>query len=418
MIRNKHKYSYFVLVASCLFFLAMPAVAEDDMAAMKSRVESLEKELSEIKTILEKQVQQSATKEEVQAVKKDIEVAKSEQSEWKIHDSTVHLGGYGTVGYTSGDQENDRFNKASYNPIFHYTFKDLVMLQAELEIEVEDDGNTEIALEYMMIDWFLNDYVTVMGGKFLSPLGYFRQNLHPSWINKLPTAPAGFGHDQAAPIADVGLQFRGGVPLGDTMFANYSFFVSNGPNELELNEDGDEIEAVETAGATGNEDDNFLFGGRIGFVPMANVEIGVSGAFGDVGLEDDGFSDRDYDVFGVDAFGRWKGLDLRGEWIRQRVGSLATSVAPDSQEWEAWYLQGSYKFSQIPYKYLRNLEAVVRYSDYDSNHADQRQEQWTLGLNYLIAPQAIAKMGYEFNDGLEGEPTDENRLLIQLSYGF
>ena len=292
------------------------------------------------------------------------------------------------------------------------------MLQAELEIEVEDDGDTEIALEYMTIDWFMNDYVILQGGKFLSPLGYFRQNLHPSWINKLPTAPTGFGHDQAAPIADVGLQFRGGVPLGDTMFANYSFFVSNGPNELELNEDGDEIEAVETAGATGNEDDNFLFGGRIGFVPIANVEIGVSGAFGDVGLEDDGFADRDYDVFGVDAFGRWKGLDLRAEYIRQKVGSLAISVAPDSQEWEAWYAQASYKFSHIPYKYLRNLEAVVRYSDYDSNHADQRQEQWTLGLNYLIAPQAIAKMGYEFNDGLDGEPTDEDRLLIQLSYGF
>ena len=320
MIRNKHKYSYFVLVASCLFFLAMPALAESDMAAMKSRVESLEKELSEIKTILERQVQQSATKEEVQAVKKDIEVARSEQSEWKIHDSTVHLGGYGSVGYISGDQRNDRFYQASYSPIFHYTFKDLVMLQAELEIEVEDDGDTEIALEYMTIDWFMNDYVILQGGKFLSPLGYFRQNLHPSWINKLPTAPTGFGHDQAAPIADVGLQFRGGVPLGDTMFANYSFFVSNGPNELELNEDGDEIEAVETAGATGNEDDNFLFGGRIGFVPIANVEIGVSGAFGDVGLEDDGFADRDYDVFGVDAFGRWKGLDLRAEYIRQRVG--------------------------------------------------------------------------------------------------
>ncbi len=418
MIRNKHKYSYFVLVAYCLFFLAMPAVAEDDMAVMKSRIESLEKELSEIKTILEKQVQQSATKEEVQAVKKDIEVARSEQSEWKNYDSAVHLGGYGSVGYTSGDQDNDRFFQASYNPIFHYTFRDLLMLQTELEIEVEDDGDTEVALEYMMIDWFLNDYVAVMGGKFISPLGYFRQNLHPGWINKLPTAPVGFGHDQAAPIADVGLQLRGGVPLGDTMFANYSFFVSNGPNELELNEDGDEIEAVETAGATGNDDDNFLFGGRIGFVPVANVEIGFSGAFGDVGLEDDGFADRDYNVYGVDGFGRWKDFDLRGEWIRTEVDSLATSVAPDSQEWDAWYLQGSYKFSQIPYEYLRNFEAVVRYGDYDSNHADQRQEQWALGLNYLIAPQAIAKMGYEFNDGLEGEPTDEDRLLIQLSYGF
>ncbi|MCH8263120.1 MAG: hypothetical protein IIA77_08785 [Proteobacteria bacterium] len=412
------KIFFISLLTICISGAPSYAFAEDETEALKVRIESLEKQLSEIKDLLKQQMQNTATKAEVNAVKKEIEVARSEQSEWKTYDSTVHLGGYGTVGYTSGDQENDRFNKAAYSPIFHYTFKDLILLQAELEIEVEEGGETEVALEYMMIDWFLNDYVAVMGGKFLSPLGYFRQNLHPSWINKLPTAPAGFGHDQAAPIADVGLQFRGGVPLGDTMFANYSFFVSNGPNELELNEDKDEIEAVETAGTTGNEDDNFLFGGRIGFVPMANVEIGISGAFGDVGLDEDGFADRDYDVFGIDGFGRWKGLDLRGEWIRQKVGSLATSVAPDSQEWEAWYLQGSYKFSQMPYKYLRNLEAVVRYSDYDSNHADQRQEQWTLGLNYLIAPQAMVKMGYEFNDGLDGEPTDEDRLLIQLSYGF
>jgi len=103
MIRNKHRYSYYVLVASCLFFLSMPTVAEDDMEAMKSKIESLEKELSEIKTLLEKQVQNTATKEEVNAVKeevkvakkeaeaakKEVEIAKSEQSEWKNHDSTV-----------------------------------------------------------------------------------------------------------------------------------------------------------------------------------------------------------------------------------------------------------------------------------------------------------------------------------------
>ncbi len=428
---GKHRYSYYVMVASCLFFLSMPTVAEDDMAAMKSRIESLEKELSEIKTLLEQQVQNTATKEEVNAVKKEVEVAKkeaeaakkevavtkSEQSEWKTHDSTVHLGGYGAISFTNDDHENDRFNQVQYSPIFHYTFKDLIMLEAELELEVEEDGETEVALEYMTIDWFVNDYVTLLGGKFLSPIGYFRQNLHPSWINKLPTAPVGFGHDQAAPVADVGMQLRGGIPLGGTMFSNYALFVSNGPI-LELNEDGDEIEAVEAEGSTGNEDENFLFGGRIGFVPMANVEIGVSGAFGDVALEDDGFADRDYDVFGVDAFGRWKSLDLRGEWIRQKVGSLATSVAPDSQEWEAWYVQASYKFTQAPYEYLRQFEAVARYSDFDSNHADQRQEQWALGLNYLIAPQAGLKFGYEFNDGLDGEPTNDDRLLIQLSYGF
>jgi len=245
MKHNNLRYSYYLLAASCLFFLAMPTVAADDMAVMKTRIEALEKELAEMKTLLKQQIQHSATKEELQAVKKDVEVAKSEQSEWKNYDSRVHLGGYGAVGFSYDDNENDRFNQVQFSPIFHYTFKDLILLESELELEVEEDGETEIALEYMTIDWFINDYVTLLGGKFLSPIGYFRQNLHPTWINTLPTVPVGFGHDQAAPVADVGMQLRGGIPLGGTMFSNYALFVSNGPI-LELNEDGDEIEAIES----------------------------------------------------------------------------------------------------------------------------------------------------------------------------
>ncbi|MBI4006786.1 MAG: porin [Gammaproteobacteria bacterium] len=406
----------------CLGMIWVPNLtsAEEDTAAMKARIEALEKELAEVKALLKEQIQQSATKEEVQAVKKDVvekvqavkkdvEVAKTEQAEWKTYDSTVHLAGYGAVGYTNDDPMNDRFNQVQFNPIFHYLFKDLILLESELELAIEDDGATEIVLEYLTIDWFMNDYMALVGGKFLSPLGQFRQNLHPAWINKLPSAPSGFGHDQAAPVADVGLQLRGGFPIGNPMYANYALFVTNGP-ELELNMAGDEIEAVETAGVVSNEDENFLFGGRIGFLPIPSLEIGASAAFGDVALEDE--SDRDYEAWGFDTHWWWRNLDIFGEYIQQEVGSLASSVAPDEQEWEAWYVQASYKL--LPTKF----EVVARYSDYDSTHADQEQEQWALGLNYLFAPNAIAKFAYEFNDGLDGEPTDDDRLFIQLTYGF
>ena len=390
--------------------------AADDTAAMQARIEALEKELAEIKALMKEQIQKSATKEEVAAVKEEAEVhRKWQEAEWKTYDSAVHLGGYGSVGLTNDDHENDRFNQATFNPIFHYAYKDLIMLEAELEMEVEEDGGTGVGLEYMTIDWFMNDYMTLLAGKFLSPLGNFRQNLHPAWVNKLPSAPTGFGHGQAAPIADVGVELRGGFPIGNPMFANYALFVSNGPG-LETNMAEDEIEEVHTAGGVSNEDENFLLGGRLGFLPIPNIEIGVSGAFSDVALEDE--DDRDYNVIGVDAFARWRDLDFRAEYIRQKVGSLASRMAPESQKWEAWYAQASYKLSKIPYKFLRQLEMVARYSDYDSTHADQDQEQWALGLNYLIAPQAMIKFAYEFNHGLAGEPTDEDRLLIQMAYGF
>ena len=385
--------------------------ANEDINALKARINNLEAQLSEVRVLLDRQVKEGATKAEVQTVKEDIRVVQSTQYEWKSYDSKVHLAGYANVGYSDGGDGNDGFDDLKFNPIFHYGYKDLLLLESEFEIEI-DDGETELALEYLTVDWFINDYMALVAGKFLSPLGQFQQNLHPGWINKLPSNPAGFSHDQAQPSAEVGVQLRGGFSLpmvNDTSLMNYAVYVGNGPI-LELNEDGDEIEAVEAEGFTADEDDNKVFGGRLGFLPFANLEIGVSGAFGDIALEDE--DDRDYEVLGFDLFYRWNNLDLRGEYVKQEVDELLTSVAPEAQEWEAWYAQASYKL--LPTKF----ELVARYSDFNSNHADQRQEQWALGLNYLFAAQGIAKLAYEFNDGLTGEPTDDNRLMVQLSYGF
>ncbi len=63
-------------------------------------------------------------------------------------------------------------------------------------------------------------------------------------------------------------------------------------------------------------------------------------------------------------------------------------------------------------------EIVARYTDFNSPHADDDQEQVAVGLNYWIGPSAAAKITYEMNDGLAGERTDDNRILLQLAYGF
>jgi hypothetical protein len=398
-----------LLLVSVSLFTANNANASSETEALKARIQSMEKELSDIKSLLRQQINTSATKAEVDAVKKEVQVSNNQQNERESFDSKVHLGGYGQVGFSDGNSTNSRFNQVQFSPIFHYQYRDDLLLEAELEMEVEENGETKIGLEYLTIDWLINDYMALVTGKFLSPLGQFRQNLHPSWINKLPSAPSGFGHDQAAPISDVGIQLRGGIPFGDSSHVNYAVFVSNGP-ELELNEDGDEIEAVESAGFTRDIDGNKLFGGRIGFLPIPNVEIGLSGSVGDIALE--GESDRDYEVFGVDFYAQVAKLDIRGEYMKQEVASLSSSIAEEGQQWEAWYLQSSYKF------FTTKFEAVARYSDFDSTHADQDQRQWAIGLNYLIAPNAQLKLAYEFNEGLADSSNDDDNLLLQMAFGF
>jgi hypothetical protein len=289
-------------------------------------------------------------KAEVDALKQEVQSA----AEWKNPRTLVHMAGYADVGYTDSKSSTGTFNVGSFSPIFHYQFSDLVMLESELEFEAEPDGATTVGMEYLTIDLFLNDYATLVAGKFLSPLGQFRQNMHPSWVNKMASAPVGFGHDQAAPNADVGVMVRGGFAAGSNK-ANYAVFVGNGPG-VELDITGTELERVETPGLNADQDGKKVVGGRFGLLmPDSRFEVGLSAATGKLDEVTPAGEIRDYDVGGADFAGRPGNFVLRGEYIEQEVGAFAGSTAPAGGTWDAWYVQGSYRFQ--PGKW----EAVLRY---------------------------------------------------------
>lgn len=335
----------------------------------------------------------------------------------------THFAGYADVGYTESEDTDGSFGAGTFAPIFHYQYRDLVMLEAELEIEVGEDGETETVLEYLSINWFLNDYLALVGGKFLSPIGQFRQNLHPSWINKLASAPPGFGHDGAAPVSDVGFQLRGGAPVGGAR-TNYAFFISNGPEvKAEFEDDEFELDGVEAEGFGSDVDGEKVVGGRFAIIPIAGLELGFSLASGKATVTEieggdtallSGEQARDYDVIGADFAWQSGALGLRGEYVETDVGADDGSgvAASEGATWETWYTQGTYRALESKWEF------VARYTDFQSPHASQSQEQWALGTNYLFANNFIGKVNYEINDGQSGTEADENRVLLQLAYGF
>lgn len=426
--------------------LPLSAMADDKYDLLKEQVEILKSQLEQVQKSLEQYESNSASKGEVAELKQEV----ADAAEWKEPNTLIHMAGYADVGYANQENSDGSFNVGTFSPIFHYQYRDLVMLESELEMKIGDDGETDVALEYLTIDYFLNDYVALLGGKFLSPIGQFRQNLHPSWINKLASAPPGFGHDGAAPVSDVGFQARGGFPMGN-MFANYAAYVSNGPELISTEEDGEfELEGVEAEGFGRDSDGEKVFGGRFGFLPVPGLEIGVSLASGKatvtsielahgdveepdehdeeepdehdetesedetelaIDLSDE--SARDYDVFGFDFVWSLNSFALRGEYVKTKVGAADAGVtASPGATWESWYTQASYVFPQTKW------ETALRYTDFDSPHASQDQKQWALGINYLFTGSFIGKATYEFNDGLDGSQADTNRWMFQLAYGF
>ncbi len=427
--------------------LPFSALADDKYDLLQQQVTALQQQLQEVQTALQEYKEQMTVKEgqveeAVTAMKRDV----AEASEWKHPDTLIHMSGYADVGYSVASGGDGSFAVGRFSPIFHFQYRDKVMLESELEFEVNEAGETEVALEYLTIDYFLNDYIALVAGKFLSPIGQFRQNLHPSWINKLASAPPGFGHDGAAPTSDVGLQARGGFQIGG-MFTNYATFVTNGP-ELNSTFDGEEyeLEGIVAEGFSADADGEKVIGGRFGIMPASGMEIGFSVATGKAmvtalelahgdeaelakqiyrqGLKDEtgggeeapnlhGEQARDYDVLGMDFVWGLGNLQLRGEYIKSKIGAASVGVtASEGATWESWYTQVAYLIPQSKF------EPVIRYTDFDSPHSSQDQRQWGVGLNYLISSNVIGKMTYEFNSGQAGSMADTNRWLFQLAYGF
>ena len=138
--------------------------------------------------------------------------------------------GYGHTGLNtlSNDEETESsYVGSAFAPIFLFKHSDKLLFEAELEFVLE--GNElEVGLEYANVMYVLNKNMTVRAGKFLLPFGTFMERLHPAWINRLPTAPLGYGHDGIAPSSGIGVELRGAFDLGGPKL-NYSVYSTNGP---------------------------------------------------------------------------------------------------------------------------------------------------------------------------------------------
>ena len=230
---------------------------------------------------------------------------------------------FSLVGYTTAgiifSKDETSFRNITFNPIFLWKPSEKIFIEAELETELEGE-ETVIALEYANASFILNKYMTLRAGKFLSPFGIYQDRLHPGWINKLPTAPLGYGHDGVGPSAELGIDLRGGIPLGSSKM-NYSLYVSNGPTLNIGDDEPDEGGMLKYENADDN-NKNKVVGGRIGFLPLSNSSLEIGGSFqtGKVGTKETIYEDIKTQQYALDLtyvkqLDFIKGLlDVKGQW--------------------------------------------------------------------------------------------------------
>ncbi len=346
------------------------------------------------------------------------------------------IAGYGDVSYFERSDlapEGTYSNvQARFVPIFLFQLSEKIHIEAEVEFALDETGATEAVLEYADMHYFLNDNTTITAGKFLVPFGQFGPNLHPSWINRLASPPAIYGHGGNGAmtplmpvLSDTGVNVRNVFRIGGARLFT-DFYVVSGPREEgAADADGESgghsflkdpgsgdgfFPAVELESAAGDNNGKMALGGRMALAFLPQWEVGLSfyqGAYDHEGR-------LDYRAQALDV--NWIGTyaTVRGEWIKTRTDFIDEGDGQiDVFARDGWYVQGAWQLRQLGKSWLNPVELVLRRSAINGMLGGQR---WTFGVNYWLESSAALKLAYE-DTSLDDGDTD-TRLLAQLAFGF
>jgi hypothetical protein len=328
------------------------------------------------------------------------------------------------------------FYFGEFTPDFLLKLNDWIFLEAE--IAVGSTGSVS-AGSFGQADFFVNDWLTIIAGRFVAPIGWYNLRINNPWVNKLPADAPGSAPllwlQVLPPFSMLGVQATGSCYLGcSPIKMEYSAYVSNGLNltpKMAGSPTINELTNLE------NMQNTFTFvtnekaiGGRIGFWwPEVGLEAGFSAMY-----------NGDYVAGGFEDSIRLWAVDLnyhKGNWdFRAEYGMLhqeAMSFLANNITRQGFYAQAAYRPLDCGIRYLENFELVYRYSYVNFKGIEPtaldlttfstpidvpvRRQQNEIGINYYFSPRLILKCAYQINDE-PGFHLHDNQFFAELDWGW
>jgi len=325
------------------------------------------------------------------------------------------------VQYAKTSGQNGTFLFADFAPIFLYRGGEKVLFEAGFDFALQNNAEgggatTTINLSFAQLDYLMNDYVTLVAGAMVLPLGTYEERT-AGWLNKIPDDPL---PRDLLPGAGVGAQLRGAIPVGEAgKSVTYSVWGVNGPSSI--NGSGNATN-LDLGGNVGLRSDNAVAnlhghpsgGGRVGwfmpFKPHYDLELGLSGQSGEW---DDAGKHLWSALVADGSLHLGANFEVKGEYIRSWYGSDDEgNVRP-----EGWWLQAGYKLAglNLDWPVISNLELMNRY-DTVHDGLGTRTRRYTVGYIYYLSNTLLFEGAYEFLHS--NDPSQKDQFILQLSYGF
>jgi len=337
-------------------------------------------------------------------------------------------------GKVSG--QHSGFALADFAPIFLYRAGDNILFEAGFDTTLQNVGgppgtgggaSTSFSLSFAQLDYLWNDYVTVVAGNMLLPLGTYNER-NAGWLNKIPDAP--LVDDQILPANGVGTQLRGAFPIGDNgQSLTYAVYGANGPGSVTGSASAFQTPGDPTSGANldlgsnvgilsngtqQNVNSNPSGGGRIGwFHPWKahyNLELGISGQSGDWA------GNQLWSAAVLDAAVHiGPNFEIKGEYANTWYGSSDAGTVHPNGLW----VQAAYKLAglNLDFPMVNDLELVGRYDHLDDGLGTET-DRYTTGFTYYLTNTLLFEGDFEYlsSHGPAAMPPDS--FVLQLSYGF
>ena len=341
----------------------------------------------------------------------------------RTNESPVAIYGTLATNFNAFQDTTSNFPSPTFLPHFYMLLNE----QFLLEVNPTFVANT-IELESAQLDWFLNDHFTLAFGRFYSPLGFFNERLHTTWIFKTPDRPLMFSQVLPAQQSFTGVKLSGATYLFDwPVKFEYATVATNGFSLAAATptaRDFADLRAMKDAFNEVNGDK--AYGGRVGLVfPTYGVWIGLSGLLNGA-----------YDRAGQHDLALWD-VDFswhRGNWdFRFELARVHQQAPRRSIHRTGCYAQVAYRPFDSGSPTLRQFEAVARYDYVQFRGIDLAatglafggrenvpidRNRYTVGLNWYAYESLVFKVAFEVNEELRFRNFQDNGFLAQVAWGF
>lgn len=284
-------------------------------------------------------------------------------------------------------------------------------LLGHIEVEYEHSGDV-VEIDQAFLSWTVNRAFTLDAGRFYTPFGIERFVWY-SPTNALVSRPLAAREIVPGNFYANGLRASGVLKTRGSDTFIYEVALSDGLGD-------DALDNRRGSRQTRDNNSSRAISTRLAYAFWPKLEIGTSYH------RQRYASDQDLDLtfFGLDFAGRFKGFELRAEYVdadveRGLVSPTGVLTRLQDLRQDGWYAQLAYAF-HFDREFLPELELVGRLDQLDLDGdvtGNDDRDAFSLGINALLYDHFRLKAEYQFVDedgpGLEN---DAFRLQFVIDY--